>query len=477
MGRGRRGLLHAVPPLVAIAALLSLALGGLESLVGRLFDPAVALTVLSAILALAAWRVASAVHAFWLARRRERKQRHHGDPRPTTLRRSMRLVALTVVVATVVVAHAIPAWWAFAFYRAGTAIFQPQAAPPQASIPRTPGAQTPAVGTLEPGPVDPADTPGAGATDGVPMPTPSAAAGSPGTAQPPSPPPSGEDGIVNVLLVGIDSHPLRPASHRFTDTLILASFDRGSRITRMLSVPRGIVRFPLYRGGIHEGKLNELMSAAETDPRRYPDGPMPTLVRQVGFLLGIDVDFYASVDIPGFERLIDSVGGVDVVLEEPLIEEGYVELAAGLQHLDGATALRFVRSRQGTPGGAENRSLRQQQLLLALRKKLSDPANLARLPDVLAAISAAVRTDLPAGRLSEMLQLARQADAAPVEQIVIGPTEYAVAIPTDDLDYEFALELRMDRIAALSRRLWGDASFYSDETFYRRLVGSAIDPG
>ncbi len=456
MGRRISAVIYAIPPILVAVGLLSLALGGLESLVARLLDPAVALLVLAGIAALAVWRLASMLHASWLAVTRERKLHRDDDAGPSSRRRMApggMLVTLGVIVVAV---HAVPGWWAFAFYRAGTAIFQP----PQTSDvplstfpPSTPGA-SPAPGS----------SPGSRQTFVVPA--------SPIPTRPPAQ--VADDGFQNVLFVGVDSTPYRRPEHRLTDSMILASFDRSAGTLKMISIPRNITRFPQYWGGTHEQKLNQLLVEAQTNPALYPDGPMGTLVGQISFLLGVEIDHYATVDILGFQRLVDVVGGVDVVVKEPIADPEYEPdgffLDAGPQHLDGATAVRYVRSRKGGGSNAE-RSLRQQQILLQLRKKLSDPAIIVRLPEVLDAVASTVRTDLPPEGLDEAFALARESQTAPAQQIWLGPPRYAMEIPAGDIDLENAAELRMDQVAELSLQLWGDASRYSDSGYYQALVG------
>ena len=123
-------------------------------------------------------------------------------------------------------------------------------------------------------------------------------------------------------------------------------------------------------------------------------------------------------------------------------------------------------------GSNAHRSIRQQQVLLALRRKLSDPQMLPRLPEVLDAVASTVRTNLPAGALDETLTLARQAEGAAIGQLFLGPERYAVEIPSGDTNLENAIELKMDQVAALSRDLWGVASYYSDPGYGRRLLES-----
>lgn len=465
MGRRLSTLLYAIPPIAIALGLLSLALRGLESLVARLLDPSVALLVLAGIGALAVWRVVSMVHAWWLATRSERRLRSDTDEGPSRRRRVARAGTLATLALIVTVVHVVPGWWAFAFYRAGTAIFQPpQTGVPLSTFPPpTPAASLPPGTSPDPG--------------GSPRPLPTFVV--PASPVPTQPPQVADDGFQNVLFVGVDATPQRPPDHRLTDAMILASFDRTNDTLQMISIPRNITRFPQYWGGTHEQKLNQLLLEAQTNPELYPDGPMGTLVAQISFLLGVEIDYYATVDIPGFERLVDEVGGVDVVVTEPIADPEYEPdgfyLGAGPQHLDGATAVKFVRSRRGGGSNAD-RSLRQQSLLLGLRKKVSDPAIIARLPEVLDAIAATVRTNLPPDGLDEALALARESQGAAAGQVWLGPPRYAIDIPAGEIDLENAAELRMDQVAALSIDLWGGASRYSDVSYYRALVGAAA-PG
>ena len=80
----------------------------------------------------------------------------------------------------------------------------------------------------------------------------------------------------------------------------------------MLSIPRDISNFPLYSGGTFRGKINSLMSTAGNDPKRFPDGPVLTLTREIGYLIGVPINYYAAINLDGFQKMVDLVGGVDV---------------------------------------------------------------------------------------------------------------------------------------------------------------------
>lgn len=462
LGQRVAAFIYALPPLLVLGALLALATDGLESLAGRLLDPPVALTIVVGLVLLGLWRLLSMADAWSLGRRRERaftleagadKGRAGASDKGRSGRG--RLAAVVALAAIVVVVHAVPAALAFKFYEAGSAIFQPDggiAAPPTAEP------------TPTPSPV-PGSTPDRAASPDPTAPSP------PRTPIPTIPPDVTDDGLVNVLFVGTDSLPRRPADHRLADSITLASFDPADGSIDMVSIPRNVSRFPQYWGGFYEGKINTLISSAQTDPASYPDGPMETFVEQISYLVGVDIDYYATVDIPGFQRLVDAVGGIDVEVTESIADPAFpLYLDEGRHHLDGATAMMYVRSRKGPGGSNEQRSYRQQQVLLELRRKLSDPQMLPRLPEVLDAMANTVRTNLPSGRLGETLRLAQQASDAEISQVFLGPETYARELPGSETDLEYAVELRMEAVAAYSLELWGDASYYSDWAYYEELT-------
>ena len=85
-------------------------------------------------------------------------------------------------------------------------------------------------------------------------------------------------------------------------------------------------------------------------------------------------------------------------------------MSAGKHHLDGRTALAYVRSRQGVGDNDFNRARRQQQVLLALREQLTKPENLPQIPGLLDAAGDTIRTNFPSERVGEMIDLAQRVD-------------------------------------------------------------------
>ena len=125
---------------------------------------------------------------------------------------------------------------------------------------------------------------------------------------------------LNVLLIGMDKG--RGRDHALTDTLIVVSLDPVGKSVSMASLPRDLVNVPLGDGRTFGPKLNSLLSYATRHPKDFPAGGTRTLEDAVGALLGIPIHYYATVDLAGFAKMVDAVGGVDVNVRQPLERSG-----------------------------------------------------------------------------------------------------------------------------------------------------------
>lgn len=236
---------------------------------------------------------------------------------------------------------------------------------------------------------------------------------------------------VNLLIVGLDTAPGRAES--LTDSLMVASVDPVGRTASLISVPGDIVRVPLGNGSLYGPKLNSLLSYADANPAQFPQGGMRALEDAVGALLGIRIDYYARLDLVGFARLVDAVGGVDVNVRKGFVDHRYDGLGinpkgihgwsvtAGLHHFNGYEALAYARSRYASGESDFTRAVRQQELLVAIRARvMSDGGLLMRLPQLVTVFGGAVRTDLPADRLPDLAAVADQLKAASFFRLVLG---------------------------------------------------------
>lgn len=428
-GRRRSALLWALPPLAVIALVVVAAADGFVGFAAELLTPSVAITVFGLLVLLGLWRILAIVDAARFGVRR--------------VGAGTAAVVGVLVLATVAM-HGVPAFYAFSVYDAGTRIFVAQS---PVSTP-SPDGTTASPGVTD----DPNDMDATNADDFV--------------ARPEATPASKESRI-NVLVTGIDSGPTR--SHALTDTLLVVSIDPLTKQVALVSFPRDIADFPLWDGRTFRGKINSLMSYARRHPDEFPDGAFPTLIKELGYLLGAPIHYYAAIDLNGFVRMIDLVGGVTVDNRRAINDPAYdwidgsrpgFFLSAGKHKLDGKTALAYARSRQGVGDSDFTRARRQQEILLALRQKLVRPENVARIPALLEAAGDSVRTNFPQDRVGEMVELAQGVSADGVRQYVLGPP-YAQRPPAGQSGGTYKLWLDMDRLAALSIKLFGDESRYA----------------
>lgn len=223
----------------------------------------------------------------------------------------------------------------------------------------------------------------------------------------------------NILLVGIDSGPGR--DHALTDTMLVVSLDPDGD-PAMISIPRDLINAPLPNGEPYGAKLNSLLQSANRDVVAYPFGGAATLKATIGALLGVPVHYIAAVDIAGFRRVVDAIGGVEVIVEQAVHDpRSNLSLEPGPVWMDGALALRYVQSRYGAGDSDFTRAARQQQLLAAIRDKLTRTNLIAALPGLLDAVKHNVATDIPSARIPELARAVQDADIGRLQRVVIQP--------------------------------------------------------
>lgn len=414
--RPLRGLVFAIPIVAVVAVVLVQLAGGLESFALSFLTPAIAGTFGLLAVATAAWRLLAMGDAVQVTDR-------------TAWRRPGTLATFGVLGLITILVHGSLAWGLYSAYDASSRIFSggnPDASPgasgdPDDLFPDRPVGPTPAVGER-----------------------------------------------LTVLIVGIDNEPGRGTN--LTDTMIVASIDPETGATSMISIPRDLSRIELPDGRIYNGKINSLMNAAARNPAAYPDGPLPTLMGALGHLVGVPIPYYAAINLPGFVKMVDAVGGVDVVNGKAINDPGYggwtdgrpvgFRLSAGPHHLDGQEALAYARSRKGAGDNDFTRARRQQEVLLALRKRLTDPTVLPQIPSLIGALGDTVRTNFPSDRVGEVLDLARGVNDDGVERVVLGPRKYADQPPLSETGGLYVLVPKMAAVKKLSIDYYGEDSRY-----------------
>jgi LCP family protein required for cell wall assembly len=306
----------------------------------------------------------------------------------------------------------------------------------------------------------PSPTPTATPTS-TPSPTPTATPSPTPTATPtatPSPSPTPVSHRMTILLTGVDF--MAGRSHALNDTLMLVSIDLDTRAVAMISVPRDTAGFPLYWGGQAPAdfKINRLVGNARQ--LGSPDPPMLTLAKEIGYLVGVKTDYYAEIDIDGFGKMIDLVGGVDInnprTLDDPFF---CTYIPAGKVHLDSVHALQYVRSREST--NDYNRAARQQLVMVALEKKIAQPAMLPKLGSLIAQAGKSIATNFPLNTAKDYFDIAQNLSG--ISHCVLGPP-YNYHPDSKLTGGTWTSALLLDKVASLSKYLFGTDSRYYPET-------------
>ncbi|MCW1969972.1 MAG: LCP family protein [Anaerolineae bacterium] len=231
---------------------------------------------------------------------------------------------------------------------------------------------------------------------------------------------------INILLMGIDQRQGEVERGYRTDTMILITIDPVSGQAGMLSIPRDLwVPIP----GYGNNRINLANYYGDADD--YPGGGAALAKKTVEQLIGVRVHHAVRVNFTAFENFIDRIGGVTVDVPEDIYDPKYptnnygievFSIKKGKQTLDGTTALKYARTRN-TKFGDFDRAKRQQQVILAAQEKLKDVRVAMSLfaagPDLLADLSASIKTDMPLSMIQQLGRLGMTIDRANIKSAVI----------------------------------------------------------
>jgi len=204
---------------------------------------------------------------------------------------------------------------------------------------------------------------------------------------------------MNIMVMGIDE---RGDDVGRSDTLFVMTIDTNTKEVAMLSIPRDTrVKIP----GNGWDKINHA----------YAFGGEKLSQEAVEGLLGIKIDRRVLINIAGFKKIIDAIGGITVDVEkrmsynDPYDDNGglVIDLQPGRQHMDGDTAIQYVRYRdeEGDIGRVE----RQQKFLKAFLNEVASPSIITKVPAMIREISSVIKTDMST---SEMLNIAKMLNDA-----------------------------------------------------------------
>ncbi|SEL05602.1 LCP family protein [Paenibacillus sp. OK003] len=191
----------------------------------------------------------------------------------------------------------------------------------------------------------------------------------------------------NALILGVDE---RPNDRGRSDTMIVLSVNPGKKKVLMFNIPRD-TRTEIV-GHNTEDKINHA----------YAFGGVDMSVNTVEQFLGVPIHYYMKVDMEGFAKIIDLVGGVDVNNPFAFDYEGQ-RYDQGNIHLDGVAALGFSRMRYDDPKGDLGRNDRQREVLKQMLKNTMQFSSVLHIQNMLDELGTHVRTDVTFDEMKELL--------------------------------------------------------------------------
>ena len=204
-----------------------------------------------------------------------------------------------------------------------------------------------------------------------------------------------------IMIMGVDE---RDDDVGRSDTLMIASIDPKQNQASLLSVPRD-TRVKIKGHGFD--KINAA----------YAYGHEQLSQNTVESLLGVNIDHYIIINTKSFQKIIDAIGGIDINVpkrmhyEDPWDDDGglVIDFKPGMQHMDGAKAITYVRYRDEE--GDLGRIRRQQDFVKACMDKLVSPAIIPKLPTVIKEVMGSIKTDLSLRQLLEFAGTLKESKA------------------------------------------------------------------
>jgi polyisoprenyl-teichoic acid--peptidoglycan teichoic acid transferase len=257
-----------------------------------------------------------------------------------------------------------------------------------------------------------------------------------------------------ILLLGVDARPGQKIAR--TDSIILLTFNPQTNSAGMLSIPRDLKVRPSALN--RDMKITSVYPAGEAVG--YPGGGAALLEETITELLGYPIDQYVIVNFEGFKQIIDLIGGVDITVPYEIYDDKYpddsygylppIHFLPGKQHMDGDTALKYARTRHADNDYA--RAGRQQQVIIAIKDKVTQQGQMAsllpRLPGLAVAMANSLQTDIPINKAITLARTIDKMDLNNIARVVINPKMGTVVQNDAALGYTLIPDVPKVRAAA-----------------------------
>jgi len=238
----------------------------------------------------------------------------------------------------------------------------------------------------------------------------------------------------NILLLGSDNDNKYHFPVLLTQVMMIVHVDPDNNSVYMISIPRDSWVYVPLNGEMH--KIDQAFLFGSAPHSNFDDG-VRAARQTVEQDYGITIDRYAWVGLDGFASVIDTLGGVDIDVTHPIVDDSYPDdtradpndpfalkrlyLVPGPQHLNGLEALEYVRSRHADLIGDIGRTNRQQEVLEALKKKLTVTSIIDHFPQLITDLAGKVYTDMSPQEILAFANFGRNLPSSGIQRITLGP--------------------------------------------------------
>lgn len=232
---------------------------------------------------------------------------------------------------------------------------------------------------------------------------------------------------INILLLGIAGKG-KPGQF-LTDTLMVASLDVKNNRVALFSIPRDLyVKIP---DTPIQTKINSVYQFGLGNSKDNKNSGAELIKKTISVITGMDIDYYVVMNFNGFEKIIDDIGGINIINERDIFDARYpgpnysyetFELSKGFHHLDGATALKYARVRHGDPEGDFGRAKRQQQIMQTTKNKVFSAStifNIFTLNNLFNTLGENIQTDINPDEIASFFELIKKLDTHNINNVVI----------------------------------------------------------
>ena len=240
--------------------------------------------------------------------------------------------------------------------------------------------------------------------------------------------------VWNILLLGSDNDGKYNFPALLTQVMMVVHVDTIHNSVTMLSIPRDSWVTVPEVGGMH--KIDQAFFLGAIQHNKFDDGVrLARLTIEKDY--GITIDRYAWIGLDGFAKVIDTLGGVDIDVTHPIVDDVYPDdtgknannpfdytrlyFAPGPQHMNGQEALAYVRTRHADLVGDIGRTQRQQQVLQALKQKLNISSVLGNLSQLFTDLTGSVYYDFSEQELLGFAAFGRGLSGTSIQHFTLGP--------------------------------------------------------